>query len=171
MINKLKYIVVVLLCVFSQSTNAAVLQSADSAFSNDVFVSSKSSRSSISTQPNSEISSQKIDYNYNKNFAAKRFQTLSGHLTLEQNKLPRRLSVEKGTTLQFNLKEIPNAIWNVEINEKIGKVIQNKVIDNQRIITIQTLSQGKSRIYLDNISTKDNQYKALFNKKLLLVVK
>ena len=109
-------------------------------------------------------------YGYTKKYASKLFKTFSGYITIEQKNIPSRIGVTKGSTLQINLKETPDAIWNVELDEKIGKITSNKVNGNQRILIIQAINSGNTRLFLDNISIKDKKYKVIFSKKMSLLV-
>ena len=205
-----------ILAVFSYfSAQAAVVQSAKDALSNDIFVfgpsrthqSTKVKRNRTNTkakkaEPRSVSSSQdeneqktkdtpqpqetpsqeeeddvqetlknpNAGYGYTKKYASKLFKTYSGYITIEQKNIPSRIGVTKGSTIQFNLKETPDAIWYVELDEKIGKIISNKVNGNQRILIIQAINAGNTRLFLDNISIKDKKYKVIFSKKMSLLV-
>ncbi len=109
-------------------------------------------------------------YGYAKKYANKLFKTYSGHITIEQENIPSRLGVTVGSTIQFNLKETPDAIWSVELDEEIGKILLNKAHNNQRTLVIETIAEGNMRIFLDNISIKDSKYRVLFKKKMSLLV-
>lgn len=189
-------------------TYAAVLQSANSALSNDIFVLNKKSsakaKKSIKVQHKTETpaaaseekpslsktkekektdsSSEKTPshdtqntnpdagYGYTKKYASKLFKTFSGHITIEQENIPKRLSVTKGSTIQFNLTETPNAFWNVDLDEKIGKILINQVNGNQRFLVIQAVAPGNTRLFLDHISTQKNKFKVIFNRNMSLLV-
>lgn len=109
-------------------------------------------------------------YGYAKKYANKLFKNYSGHITIEQENIPSRLGVTVGSTIQFNLQETPDAIWSVELDEEIGKILLNKAHNNQRTLVIEAVAEGNTRIFLDNISIKDNKYRVLFKKKMSLLV-
>ena len=109
-------------------------------------------------------------YGYTQKYASKLFQTFSGYITVEQKDIPNRLGVTKGSTIQFNLVETPDAIWAVELDEKIGKILRNSSDGKTRTLVIQAVAAGNTRLFLDNISTKDNDYRIIFSKKMSLLV-
>lgn len=109
-------------------------------------------------------------YGYTKKYASKLFKTYSGYITIEQKNIPNRLSVTQGSTIQINLLEKPDTIWYVELNEDVGRIMLNKVEGNKRTLVIRTINEGKTRLFLDNISIKNNKYKVIFSKKMSLLV-
>ena len=190
--------------------NAAVLQSAKDALTNDIFVSgpkhsakaknSSKVRHNVNVNKSNTISSTKTEennspkneddtvssseekieenkpqnphagYGYTKKYASKLFKSYSGYITIEQKNIPSRIGVTKGSTIQINLQETPDTIWNIELDEKIGKITLNKVNGNQRTLVIQAVNSGSTRLFLDNISIKDNNYRVIFSKKMSLMV-
>ena len=109
-------------------------------------------------------------YGYSKKYAKKLFKTFSGHITIEQENIPQRLGVTKGSTIQLNLEETPDTIWSIDLDEKIGKITVNRVTGQKRIVIIQAVSSGNTRLFLDNISIKDKKYRVIFSKKMTLLV-
>lgn len=109
-------------------------------------------------------------YGYTQKYASKLFKAYSGYITIEQENIPRKLNIVKGSSIQFNLTEIPDAIWNVDVDEKIAQIVSNKVEKDKRIVVIKLISSGNCRLFLDNISIKDNKYRVIFNKKMSLLV-
>lgn len=108
--------------------------------------------------------------NYSKAYAKKIFKSYSGYITIEQENIPRRLNVTKGSYVQFNLTEKEDAIWHFDLNEDIGKIILNKVENGKRTLVIMAIAPGNTRLFLDNISVKDNNFRSLFSKDMLLMV-
>ena len=218
------WIYVLLSLIFgSQMVEAAVVQSAQDAFSNDIFVSDsnkvikarkkkisrikkdkensqtkesniKSDKKTLSSDKKDEsdeketsstsqknekaqtqsktqqMSNPNAGYGYTQKYASKLFQTFSGYITIEQKNIPNRLGVTKGSFIQFNLEEIPESIWSIEIDENIGKILKNEVVENQRVVVIQIIASGNTRLFLDNISVKDNKYRTIYSKKMSLLV-
>ena len=76
----------------------------------------------------------------------------------------------KGSTIQLNLEETPDTIWSIDLDEKIGKITVNRVTGQKRIVIIQAVSSGNTRLFLDNISIKDKKYRVIFSKKMTLLV-
>ena len=109
-------------------------------------------------------------YGYSKKYAKKLFKTFSGHITIEQENIPQRLGVTKGSTIQLNLEETPDTIWSIDLDEKIGKITVNRVTGQKRIVIIQAVASGNTRLFLDNISIKDKKYRVIFSKKMTLLV-
>lgn len=127
--------------------------------------SSKPKSSSASAPQNPDAG-----YGYTQKYASKLFKSYSGYITVEQKDIPKRLSITKGSTLQINLIETPDSIWNVELDENIGKITINKVQGNRRILVIHAINTGSTRLFLDNVSIKDNKYRVIFSKKMSLTV-
>ena len=158
------------------STNAVVFQSAKDALTNDIFVDGSRAKTQghgadgnyISIEGNGQ--NPQADYKYNKTYASKIFKSYSGHITIRQKDIPARLNVKKGSTIQFNLQETPETVWNVEIDENIGKVVVNQVQGNIRMIIIQTNNIGNCVVYLDSVSLKNKQYKVTYSKQMTLIV-
>ena len=91
----------------------------------------------------------------NKHYASKLFSSLSGHITIEQKNIPRKISVTQGSTVQLNLENDPDTLW---------------TSGNVRTVVFETVGRGKTRIIMDYISTKTSAYKVIFTKRMLLMV-
>lgn len=107
---------------------------------------------------------------YAKHYASKLFQTYSGHITIEQQNIPRKIAITKGSTVQLNLTENKEAIWHIEINDKVAKIKSNAVQGDKRIVILEGIGKGNAKLLLDNISIKPNDYKVLVRKRMLLIV-
>ena len=107
---------------------------------------------------------------YAKHYASKLFQTYSGHITIEQQNIPRKIAITKGSTVQLNLTENKEAIWHIEINDKVAKIKSNAVQGDKRIVILEGIGKGNAKLLLDNISIKPNNYKVLVRKRMLLIV-
>lgn len=124
----------------------------------------------IKDTPKESRSNYQSQIPYTKTYAAKLFKTLSGHITIEQKNIPKKIAVTQGSTLQLDLEEKPEAIWYVDIDESIAKISSNTVNGNTRSIVLETIGKGIFRLSLDNISVKNSDYKVLSTKKMRLIV-
>lgn len=127
-------------------------------------------KKATSTAETSDTANPEAGANYAKHYASKLFQTYSGHITVEQQNIPRKIAVSKGSTMQFNLNEMADTIWNIELNEKVAKIKSNTVQGDKRIVILETLNNGNSKLLFDQISVKPNNYKVLTRKRMLLIV-
>lgn len=107
---------------------------------------------------------------YNKHYASKLFQTYNGHITIEQKNIPKKIAITQGSTLQLDLVETPDAFWHMEMDENVVKIKTSSVNGNKRILILETVGRGSTRIILDNILAKANDYKVLVAKKMLIIV-
>lgn len=108
--------------------------------------------------------------NANKHYAAKLFSSLSGHITIEEKNIPKKISVTKGSTIQLNLQDAPETEWFFSFDKSKAKIIKNTVSGNQRIVIFETIDQGRTKIVMDYLSTKPSDYKVLLTKKMVLLV-
>ena len=129
---------------------------------------SGSAASQVSTP--AESSNPEAGPAYAKHYASKLFQTYSGHITIEQKNIPRKIAITKGSTVQLNLAETKDAIWHIETNDKVAKVKSNAVQGDKRIVIFEGVGKGNAKLLLDNISVKPNDYKVLVRKRMLLIV-
>lgn len=163
---------------------AVVVQSASDALRSDIFVKGTQSNSATArkkretesakhkTKESDATQTSKNNESvspYTKH-ASKLFQTYSGHITIEQNNIPRRIAISKGSTLQLNLNEQKDAIWNIETNNKIVRIKSNTVNGDKRILILEAVNKGKTKLLIDNILTQKNNYKVLVKKRMLLIV-
>lgn len=107
---------------------------------------------------------------YNKKYASKFFKTISGHITIEQKNLPRKISVSKGSVIELHLKGSEDTFWFLSTNEKSVKVEKNKFENGQTVVVLSAAGKGASRIIMDYISKKSSNYKVLATKKFIVLV-
>lgn len=106
----------------------------------------------------------------NKHYASKLFSSLSGHITIEQKNIPRKISVTQGSTVQLNLENDPDTLWYFSFDKDVAKIKSDKTSGNVRTVVFETVGRGKTRIIMDYISTKTSAYKVIFTKRMLLMV-
>lgn len=107
---------------------------------------------------------------YNKHYASKLFSTLSGHITIEQKNIPKRIGITQGSTIQLNLKNDPNTLWFFELDNKVAKIKSDKANGDQRTVIIETVGKGNTKMILDYLSTKTSEYKVILSKRMLIMV-
>lgn len=110
------------------------------------------------------------DVSYTKSYASKLFQTYSGHITIEQKNIPKKIAVTKGSTIQLNLENKPETIWYIVNDDKVAKIKTNKENGSVRNVILEASGKGSTMLILDNILTKDNDYKVLTTKRMRLIV-
>lgn len=168
----------------ASEAGAVVVQSASEALRSDIFVKGAKSNSDTNRETReAEKAKQKTKDSkaaqttshsepaspYTKH-ASKLFQTYSGHITIEQNNIPRRIAISKGSTLQLNLNEQKDTIWNIEMNNKIARIKSDTVNGDKKILILEAINKGKTKLLIDNILTQKNNYKVLVKKRMLLIV-
>lgn len=107
---------------------------------------------------------------YNKKYASRFFKTVSGHITIEQKNIPRKISVSQGSTIELRLKGSEDTFWFLSVNEKVIKVEKNKYENGEVVVILSTIGKGASRIIMDYISKKTSEYKVLGTKKFIVLV-
>lgn len=107
----------------------------------------------------------------NKHYASRLFSTLSGHITIEQNDIPRKIAVTAGSEIQLNLENEADKKWFFNLDDKIAKIKSEKVENGRKIVVIKTIGKGRTRMILDYLSTANANYKLLTSKRMLIMVK
>lgn len=107
---------------------------------------------------------------YMKSYASKLFQTYSGHITIEQKNIPKKIAVTKGSTIQLNLENKPGTIWYIVNDDKIAKIKSNEENGAVRNVILEATGKGSTKLIFDNILTQDNNYKVLTTKRMRLIV-
>lgn len=107
---------------------------------------------------------------YTKSYASKLFQTYSGHITIEQKNIPKKIAVTKGSTIQLNLENKPGTIWYIVNDDKVAKIKSNKENGSVRNVVLEATGKGSTKLIFDNILTENNNYKVLTTKRMRLIV-
>lgn len=107
---------------------------------------------------------------YNKHYASKLFSTLSGHITIEQKNIPKRIGITQGSTIQLNLKNDPDTLWFFDLDNKIAKIKSNTTEGDHRVVIIEALEKGNTKMIVDYLSTKTSAYKVISSKRMLIMV-
>lgn len=123
-----------------------------------------------SSSGNTAKKTSSSDIPYTKSYASKLFQTYSGHITIEQKNIPKKIAVTKGSTIQLNLENKPGTIWYIVNDDKVAKVKSNKENGPVRNVVLEAVGKGSTKLIFDNILTENNNYKVLTTKRMRLIV-
>lgn len=185
------FLILIITCAFlSNTSQAQVVQSAKSALSVDMFGDaptvksdkSQKKKKSHSQQQNKNTKPEKVlysapvvvdpnaGYGYTQKYADKFFPTYEGAVAFNEQNIPSKIMVKKGTVITLNLSDTENGFWISSFNKQVLQDMSSKDYSPKNNIQIKAIKKGASSLKMEFIEKQGNKHKVTKKIKLNVYV-